>query len=246
MSFVVILLSLLMGLSFVVGFIMSKKIKNKFMTYFATGLAFMVIMAVLFTDIIPELFELTSNYNQIWVAVLGEILGIFALVIMDIFVPHHHHDHKHNDESKKDHKDHLYHIGLLTFISVLIHNVLEGIAFYLVGKASLKAALLMAGGIALHNIPLGIEMSYFFKEQKDNHIKKYAALILSGTIGAIIGLLLGDLCAITNILVLSITCGMMLYIGLYELGIEAARNIKEKGVIEGILIGAIIFALILL
>ena len=33
---------------------------------------------------------------------------------------------------------------------------------------------------------------------------------------------------------------------LFELGIETARNIKEKGVIEGLLLGAIIFALILL
>ena len=246
MSFVVLLLSLLMGLSFVVGLLLTKKFKGKIMTYFATGLAFMVVLAVLFTDIIPELCELSSNYNQIWVAVLGEILGIFTMIGIDLCVPHHHHEHKHNDESKSDHKEHLYHIGLLTFISVIIHNILEGVAFYLVGKASLKAALLMAGGIALHNIPLGIEMSYFFKDHKDDHIRKYTALILSGTVGAIIGLLLGDLNAITNILVLSITCGMMLYIALFELGIETARNIKEKGVIEGLLLGAIIFALILL
>lgn len=246
MSFVVILLSLLMGLSFVIGLLISKRFKNKFMTYFATGLAFVIVLAVLFTDIIPELLELSTNYNEIWVALIGEIIGILSLIVLDIFVPHHHHEHKHNDEEKKDHKEHLYHIALLTFISVIAHNILEGIAFYLVGKASINAALLMAGGIALHNIPLGIEMSYFFNDHKDKHIRKYTSLVLSGTIGALIGLLIGDLNAITNIIVLSITCGMMLYIGFFELGIESAKNIKEKGVIEGLLIGAIIFALILL
>ena len=246
MWFLIIVLSLLMGLSFIVGLLISKRFKNKFMTYFATGLAFAIILAVLFTDIFPELFELSTNYSEIWLAFVGEALGILSLIVLDIFVPHHHHVHKHNDEDKKDHKEHLYHIGLLTFISVILHNVLEGIAFYLVGKTSITSALLMAGGIALHNIPLGIEMSYFFSDHENKHLRKYIALVLSGTLGAVIGLLIGDLSTVTNIIVLSITCGMMLYIGFYELGIESIKNIKEKGVIEGILVGAIIFALILL
>lgn len=246
MPLIILLLSLLMGLSFLVGIFIAKKIKGKFMTYFATSMAFVIILAVLFTDIIPEMKELTTNYNQIWASICGEALGIISLVIIDLFIPHHHHDHVHNDESKKDHKDHLYHIGLLTFISVMIHNILEGIAFYLVAQTSIKAALLMAGGIALHNIPLGIEMSYFFSNKKKNEANKYIPLMISGTIGSLIGLIIGDLSPLANIIVLSITCGMMLYIGLLELGVEVIHNRKEKGIIEGLLVGGIIFALLLL
>ena len=246
MPIIIVLLSLIMGFSFLIGIFISKKFKSKFMTYFATGLAFMIILSVLFTDIIPEMLELTSNYNQIWVSICAEILGIISMIIIDLFIPHHNHKHIHNDDEKKEHKEHLYHIGILTFISVIIHNILEGIAFYLVAKTSIKAALLMAGGIAMHNIPLGIEMSYFFSDKGSKNIKKYVSLILSGTVGSIIGLCIGDLSTITNLIVLSITCGMMLYIALLELGIESLKNIKEKGVIEGILVGAIIFALLLI
>lgn len=246
MTLIVLLLSLLMGLSFVIGLSLSKRIKGKWMTYFATSMAFVIILAVLITDIIPELIELSDNYPSIWLTVCGEAVGIFILVIIDLFVPHHHHDHKHNDDSKKEHKEHLYHIGVLTFVSVIIHNVLEGIAFYLVGKASIKAALLMAGGIALHNIPLGIEMSTFFQNSKKNIMIKQLFLITSGTIGALIALCVGDLSQTVNIIILSITCGMMLYLAFLELGVETFNERKEKGIIEGLLVGAIIFALILL
>lgn len=229
-----------------VGPILSKKIKTKFMTYFSTGLAFVIILAVLFTDIIPELLELTSNYDQIWASICGEIIGLTSLIALDLIIPHHNHEHVHNDDNKKDHKEHLYHIGILTFVSVIIHNILEGIAFYLIAKTSIKTAILMAGGVMLHNIPLGIEMSYFFKDKEDKHIRKYLALVLSGTLGAFIGLLLGDINPLVNIIILAITFGMMLYICFIELGIEVFNDFKEKGVIEGLLVGAIIFALLLL
>jgi len=245
MQIIVLLLSLLMGLSFLVGELLTSVVKNKKMTYFATGLAFVIVLAVLFTDIIPEIMELTSNYSEIFMTVSGEVFGIFTLVIIDMFIPHHHHEHKHNDDTKKEHKDHLYHIGILTFISVLMHNVLEGIAFYMIGKSSLKAALLMAGGIALHNIPLGMEMSYFMKNKNNTKNYKNIALVLSGTLGALIGFLIGDIGEVANLIVLSITCGMMLYIGFLELGVESVNEIKEKGLIEGLLVGAIIFALLL-
>lgn len=246
MNAIVLMFSLLMGLSFIVGLFLSSKVKGKWMTYFATALAFIIIIAVLATDIIPEILELCDTYPSIWLCVCGQAFGIFALVVIDLFIPHHHHEHKHNDDAKKDHKEHLYHIGMLTFISVIIHNILEGIAFYLVGKASIKAALLMAGGIALHNIPLGIEMSTFFKRSKTKGFIKPILLIISGTIGAFIGLLVGDLSQTLNIIVLSITCGMMLYLGLLELGVETFNERKEKGIVEGLLVGAIIFALLLL
>lgn len=246
MNLIVILLSLLMGLSFIVGLFLSSKLKSKWMTYFSTALAFIIIIAVLVTDIIPELIELSNNYSSIWLALSGELFGILILIIIDLFIPHHHHEHKHNDDQKKEHKDHLYHIGMLTFVSVIFHNILEGIAFYLIGKSSLKGALLMAGGIALHNIPLGIEMSTFFKNSKNKDAVKPILLTLSGTIGALIGLIVGDLSHTVNIIVLSITCGMMLYLGFLELGVETINERKEKGIIEGLLVGAIIFALLLL
>ena len=167
MSFIIVILSLIMGLSFLVGLFLSYKFKSKKMTYFATGLAFMIILAVLFTDIIPEIFEAVTTMPQLGLAISSTILGVLTLAFIELFVPHHNHTHEHNDEAKSDHKKHLYHIGILTFISVVIHNVLEGIAFAILAKTSIKAALLMAGGIALHNIPLGIEMSYFFKSHKD-------------------------------------------------------------------------------
>lgn len=246
MNAIVLLLSLLMGLSFIIGLFLTAKIKSKWMTYFSTSLAFIIIIAVLATDIVPEIIELSDSYASIWLTICGEAFGIFLLVIIDIFVPHHHHEHKHNDDNKKEHKDHLYHIGMLTFISVIIHNILEGIAFYLIGKVSIKAALLMAGGIALHNIPLGIEISTFFQINKKKDIFKPIILIGSGTIGALIGLCFGDLSQTVNIIILSITCGMMLYLAFLELGVETFSERKEKGIIEGLLVGAIIFALLLL
>lgn len=244
MKLLVILLSLLMGLSFLVGNIISHKFNKKWMSYFATSLAFMVIIGVLITDIIPELYESIHNYYEIGIFIFSTLFSIGLLFIIDQFIPHHNHEHVHNDETKKDHKEHLYHIALLTLISVTLHNILEGIAFYMIGISSIRAALLMAGGIALHNIPLGIEMSCFFEKKKSNHIKKYLLLIVSGTIGSLIGLIIGDVSNITNVIIMSLTMGLMLYISLHELGVEAITNFKEKGTKLGFLVGIIIIAVL--
>ena len=39
---------------------------------------------------------------------------------------------------------------------------------------------------------------------------------------------------------------MILYTGIFELGIEASSRTKEKGILEGVLVGAIITALLLI
>lgn len=246
MPLITILLSLFMGLSFLIGLYLSKKIKGKKMVYFSIAMAFVIFVAVIICDIIPEICELSTMYFHVCIVVCGLIIGIDSLLLLDFFVPHHNHEHEHNDEVKTDHKKHLYHIALLTFFSVLIHNVFEGIAYYTIAKSSIKSAIAVSGGIALHNIPLGIEMSYLFQNKKDKSIFRILFLVLSGTIGAIIGFFIGNISLVINLIILSITCGMMLYTGLYELGIETYRDRREKGIIEGILVGAIIFALMLM
>ncbi len=246
MPFITIALSLLMGISFLVGFYLSRKVKGKKMAYFSIAMAFVIFVAVIVCDIIPEICELSTMYLHICIVICGLIIGIDALLLLDLFIPHHDHEHKHNDESKAEHKKHLYHIALLTFFSVLIHNVFEGIAYYTIAKSSVKSALAISGGIALHNIPLGIEMSYLFQDRKNKNVFKVFVLVVSGTIGALIGLFIGNISLEINLIILSITCGMMLYTGLYELGIETFKDRKEKGILEGILVGAIIFALMLM
>ena len=89
-------------------------------------------------------------------------------------------------------------------------------------------------------------MSTFFESSKKQNILKQTLLIISGTLGALIGLCAGDLSQLVNIIVLSITCGMTLYLAFLELGVETFNERKEKGIIEGLLVGAIIFALLLL
>lgn len=246
MPLIILLLSLLMGISFLFGNFLVYKFKSKKMSYFAVGLAFMIFTAVIFVDLVPEIIDLVDSYSKIWLVIFGTLFGMSLLFLIDLFIPHHHHEHEHNDEKKVDHKKHLYHIGLLTLISVVMHNFFEGIAFYAIASSSIKSALIVCAGIAMHNIPLGIEISYLFINSKKNKLVRNILLVVSGTLGAILGLVIGELSNSLNLVILSITCGMMLYTGLLELGIETIKDIKEKGVIEGILLGAIIFALMLL
>lgn len=246
MPILIILLSFIMGLFFLLGFLISKKVKGKKMSYFSIAMAFVIFISVIVCDLAPEICELCTLYYHICIVICGVIIGMDALLLLDMFIPHHDHDHQHNDETKAEHKHHLYHIGLLTFISIIIHNLFEGIAFYAIAKTSIKAAITIAGGIALHNIPLGIEMSYLFQNKKQTSMTKITLLVISGTIGAIIGFIIGNINPIINLIILSITCGLMLYTGLYELGVETFKDRKEKGIIEGLLVGAIIFALMLI
>ena len=222
------LVTILSGVSFLIGYIITVLLNNnKKLITFSLGFSFIIIFGLIIFDLFPECLELVNNKFTILIFAL---LGIIMLKLLDLFIP----DHEHNSNKK----DHMEHIGLISFVALFIHNIIESTAIYTTSLTTLSMGIIMAIGVSFHNIPLGIQISSMIK---NNKIK--LSLILGLSLSSVMGIILLNIFKITlnnNILcvLISITLGMLIYIALFELLCEVKENIKKRelqlGLISGI------------
>ncbi len=85
MNIQAIFITLLSGLSFFIGYLITKLIKDeKKLITFSVGFSFTIILGLIFTDLLPECLEFTDNK----LIILGfVILGILLLKVLDLFIP---------------------------------------------------------------------------------------------------------------------------------------------------------------
>lgn len=231
MNIKAIFITLLSGLSFFIGYLITKLIKDeKKLITFSVGFSFTIILGLIFTDLLPECLEFTDNK----LIILGfVILGILLLKVLDLFIPDHEHEH-----TKK--KDHMEHIGLISTLALFIHNVIEGTAIYTATLSSISIGLFTSLGVSFHNIPLGIQISSLVKNKKEK-LTLLTILSLSSIFGVII-LKLFKITLTSYIagILISITLGMLIYIAFFELLCEIKENMKKKELLIGIITGIVL------
>lgn len=231
MNIQAIFITLLSGLSFFIGYLITKLIKDeKKLITFSVGFSFTIILGLIFTDLLPECLEFTNNK----LIILGfVILGILLLKVLDLFIP----DHKHEHTKKKDHMEH---IGLISTLALFIHNVIEGTAIYTATLSSVSIGLFTSLGVSFHNIPLGIQISSLVKNKKEK-LTLLTILSLSSILGVIILKLFKiTLSSYISGILISITLGMLIYIAFFELLCEVKENIKKKELLIGIITGIVL------
>ncbi len=207
---------------------------------FSIGMALGVMSALGILELFPEALEHleeTSIGNPIIILIAMTIVGIAFLKLLDKFIP----DHDLENHSEKEVNENLHHIGLVSSIALVLHNVIEGMAIYSTVTTNSKLGLFMCIGVGLHNIPLGMVItSTFYKYNKS--IKKTllasTLISLSTFLGGVIMCLVSNM--ITPLLLgilLSITLGMIIYIVIFELIPHVKEEIQDKTVWVGIIIG---------
>ncbi len=237
-----ILLTLIAGIFFLVGGLISRKVKNKDkLNHFSVALAFVIMIALILFDLFPELRELLegiSKIKSIGIITLFAIIGFLLLKILDLFIPDHHHEHHDGEKNIKEHQSHISHIGTLTVISLILHNAIEGFAIFGMTNNNFKIGLLTSISVALHNVPLGTHI--FSSIDMRQHKLLTIFLTLSSLFGGIIFLLVGDVSEVILALFTSITLGMLLYIAVFELLPEIMNEIKKQETILGLIVGIIL------
>lgn len=232
-----LLLTIITGLFFLLGIFLNKICKsNKNINILSISLSFIILINLIIFDIIPEIKERITFYTFLFI-----ILGLVLLKLMDFFVPHHHHEHKEKNDNIKEHNNHLNHIGFITIMALLLHNVIENMALFNVTISNFKAGILMCLGIGLHNIPLGFQIGSNLKNKGKFNI---FILTISGFIGGIISLLFKDIPESITIYLLSFTLGMLIYLTIFELLKEVVQNIKNKYTYFGFIIGIILIIIL--
>lgn len=235
-----LLLMLLISLSMFVGtilvFIINSK-KEKILGHLI-GFSSGIIISLLVFDIFSEVIEESSFIMLIILALIGYLLS----KNLDKLIPHH---HAHKDKESKN--KNLLHIGLITLIGIMLHNLTEGIALFTIIEHNEEILIPFIIGIVIHNIPLGIALSspiYYSTNDKKKTLAYTLFAVISTMLGGVIGLLCSDLFIKYNLTtyILGITSGMLSYVVVDEL-LPTARKYNKK-FIYSILLGIICMLLI--
>ncbi len=244
-----LLLTIASGTFFLISFFLVSmiKFKKEFSVLF-TGIAFIMMIGMLFLDFIPEILETAKElyqkpWQQLGMIIIFIIIGLLLSKILDVFLPHHHHEHHEKEKNIKEHNHHSFHVGSILAISLFLHNFLEGISLFIIAKENITSGIVMAMGIGLHNLPLGLEIAYNISKEENKKMTFLMGLGLFSScfLGALI-LYFFHYTLSTSLFFcfITIACGMILYITVFELLKEIIDYKKNKNTYIGIIIGILL------
>lgn len=185
-------------------------------------------------ELIPEGIHLISNTSSIpkifIISIILLLVGYYIIQFID---------------KKLSSKEDLYRVGILSMISILIHNIPEGIICAITSTINIKLGLKVSLAILIHNIPEGICISLPIYYSTKSKLKALLYTIISGAgevVGAIITILFLKPFISNNLLytIYIITAGIMITLSINKLLKEGLKINKYKEFILGIIIGIII------
>ena len=145
------ILTILAGLSTMVGTIFIFKKKNDRIIISSLSFAAGVMSTLSVIDLIPESYSLLINIFPIFPAIIYVLIfvvsGILFSILIDKYIP--------NNSSNIN----LYRVGVFSMLAIIIHNIPEGIATFMATNSDIMLGLSLAIAIAIHNIPEGISIS---------------------------------------------------------------------------------------
>ncbi len=194
---------------------------QRILTGFAAGV---MVAASIWSLIIPAMEQSADLGKFSFIpALVGVWAGVLFLLLLDRLIPHLHLNSEHPEGAPSS-------LGKSTmmFFAVALHNLPEGmavgvvIAGWLTGNESISAAaaLTLALGIAIQNLPEGAIISMPLKSNGTSKGKSFLYGVLSGIIepiGAIITILLANLVTPLLPYLLCFAAGAMLYVVVEEL-----------------------------
>ena len=224
----------------VIGFLF-KKPSQRFSDIILSFAAGVMLCAAVIGLIVPSI-ELSSAQTPIklLVTISGIIVGAIALNLIDRLVPH---LHKLTgvDTETHPHKTEQLNKVLLFVIAIAIHNLPEGIAAGVsFGSENTAHALVVAGGIALQNIPEG--MVIIAPMISAGMSKKRTFLIALSTgvvevVGTLIGYFAVSISSMILPFALAFAGGTMLYVISDEMIPETHSHGNERYATYALLIG---------
>ena len=245
------LLTLVAGLSTGVGSLialLAKRTNTNFLS-FSLGFSAGVMIYVSFMELLPQSLEIFSNEYGDKMGNLYMLLGLFGgiviIALIDFMVPKASNPHEIQgvEDMKSNHR--LRHTGIITAVTIAIHNFPAGIATFMSALNSLEVAIPITVAIAIHNIPEGIAVAVPIYHATGSRKKAFWLSFSSGLaepIGALIAyfFLMPFWSPTLDAFILSAIAGVMIFISMDELLPTAEKYGKHHISIIGLVIGMLL------
>ena len=213
-----------------------KKISHKFSDIVLSFAAGVMLAAAVLGLVLPSL-EYGGKYGII-ITIIGIFVGAICLDLIDKLVPH---LHKMAEPDIEPHKSVNINKVFLFVTAIAIHNLPEGIAAGVgFGSGDTTQALIIAGGIALQNIPEGMVIIGPMLAAGVSRRKTLGIAALTGVIevvGTFIGYFAISIASVILPFALAFAAGTMLYVISDEMIPETHAHGSERGATYSLLVG---------
>ncbi len=219
----------------VLGFIF-RNLSRRFSDIVLSFAAGVMLAAAVIGLILPSL-EAGGKYALL-IAIAGIFAGAVCLNLIDKLVPH---LHRLMGPDQEKHPDARLNKVLLFVLAIAIHNLPEGLAAGVgFGSGDTAQALVIAGGIALQNIPEGMVIIAPMLAAGLNPAKTFCIAALTGlveVVGTVIGYYAVHLATFILPFALAFAGGTMLYIISDEMLPETHSGGNQRGATYALLVG---------
>ena len=220
----------------IIGFVF-KNMSHKFSDIVLAFAAGVMLAAAVIGLILPSV-EYGGKYGLV-ITVAGVFAGAVCLDLIDKFVPHLHKPM--GGETEAHHGNEKLNKVMLFVLAIAIHNLPEGIAAGVgFGAGNTAEALVIAGGIALQNIPEGMVIisPMLAAGVKPKKTFLYAALTgLVVVVGTLLGYFAVSIASAILPFALAFAGGTMLYVISDEMIPETHAHGSQRGATYALLLG---------
>lgn len=214
----------------------AKHISHKFSDIVLSFAAGVMLAAAILGLVVPSL-EYGGKFG-ILMTVAGIFCGAACLDLLDHLVPH---LHKLSGAEPEAHTDARLSKVLLFVMAIAIHNLPEGIAAGVgFGSGDTAGALIIAGGIALQNIPEGMVIIGPMLAAGIPPRRTFVLAMMTGlveVVGTLLGYLAVSLSSAVLPFALAFAGGTMLYVISDEMIPETHAHGCERGATYALLVG---------
>ncbi len=238
-----LMLSFIAGMSTILGsvfiFFNIKRI-NEFISM-SLSFSFIIILSISIFDLIPNSIYILIMQYKVFLGciliLLSFLLGNICFTLINLKIG--------------NKNDNLYRVGILSLITLLIHNIPEGLAVFMSAYSNMNIGIKICIAIMLHNIPEGIIISIPLYHSGIKKSKVLLYTFISGIvepIGGLLGyILLKDVIndSILSIILLFVS-GLMINLAIKDILKEALKYKKYNYMCYGILLGTLLFVISLL
>lgn len=194
-----------------------------------------VLIAVVFFDVLPEIFSLAAQHAlSITPAMLAVLGGFFAIHIIEKLAVIH---HAHEDEYA-EHKHPL--VGTIGASGLAFHSFVDGVGIGLGFHVSPHVGFLIAAAVIAHDFSDGLNTVSLMLVNK-NTIRKALHFLLIDAVAPVLGVLVTFLFVIPDrflVIYLGFFAGFLLYLGASDLLPEAHSKHSSYRLIGLTVLGA--------